>query len=332
MALGHVVTRGYGTGTLAGDVNLVVVRGFTAGAAVATIALSGTVTSATETDIVAGGQTIVLTVANDTWVATVGDNNGITTALINGIDSDGVEATGWDAVVKAGLAFGDVARTSDTIVTITLPAFASYDITANETITVTVPATALTGATETVATPTFAVSYIPVASATTSGGNYGSRYYPAPPKKKKKKTKPKLKLVQTESVEKTQQISEILKEIAENDESPQEKIASLEKVLAEQKETQTGVSPEVIGALSVIAKAQAQQLEILEDLRNQIFLENNYIRSETAEGVEQVLARIEQMQADGDRAKLLQELSRMEAQSETDQDRLKALLVALASV
>lgn len=32
MALGHLVTRGYGNGTLAGDVNLLPARGYTAGA------------------------------------------------------------------------------------------------------------------------------------------------------------------------------------------------------------------------------------------------------------------------------------------------------------
>jgi hypothetical protein len=70
-------------------------------------------------------------------VATVGQDNAITTALINGIDSAQVEAAGWDAVVKIGLTFNDVTRTSATVVTVTLPAFATYDITAAETVTVT---------------------------------------------------------------------------------------------------------------------------------------------------------------------------------------------------
>ena len=124
----------------------------------------------TEQQIRDGGESIVLTLTYDTWVATVGDDNAITTALINGIDSDGAEATGWDAVVKAGLGHGDVTRDSDTQVTITLPVFASYDITANETVTATIPATALTGATETVATPTFTVTFVAEASTSTGGG------------------------------------------------------------------------------------------------------------------------------------------------------------------
>ena len=122
--------------------------------------LTGTlVPSATEAEIVAGSDTLVITLSTDTWDPTVGADNAITTALINGIDSAQAEATGWDAVVKAGLTFNEVTRTSDTVVTITLPAFATYDITADETITVTVPATAVTSGSAIVATPTFDVVF-----------------------------------------------------------------------------------------------------------------------------------------------------------------------------
>ena len=122
--------------------------------------------SNTESYIVAGGTTLVLTLTNDTWDATIGANNAATTALINGLDSDGVEAAGWDAVVKANLTFTNVARTSDTVVTITLPAQAGYDITAAETITATVPAVAVAGGAPLVASPTFNVQ---VVSATITG-------------------------------------------------------------------------------------------------------------------------------------------------------------------
>jgi len=123
--------------------------------------LSGSVvTSADEAEISAGGETLIITLSNDSWDATVGADNAITTALINGIDSAGAEAAGWDAVVKAGLTFNDVTRTSNTVVTITLPAFGTYNISADETITVTVPATALTGGDALVATPTFDITDI----------------------------------------------------------------------------------------------------------------------------------------------------------------------------
>ena len=120
-----------------------------------TAALTGTLADgATEDQIVAGGETLIITLTNDTWDATIGADNSKTTDLINGLDSGGSEGTGWDAVVKANLDFGDVTRTSNTVVTITLGAEATYDVTASETITVTVPATAVAGTGAIVATPT----------------------------------------------------------------------------------------------------------------------------------------------------------------------------------
>jgi hypothetical protein len=128
-------------------------------------ALTGTVTaSITEADVLTGGKTIILTLTGDTWVTTGATFDAQRQNIINGIDSAQAEATGWDAVVKAGLAVTDVVRTSDTVVTITLPAFASYNITAQETITATVPATALTGNAALVASPTFTID--PVTTST----------------------------------------------------------------------------------------------------------------------------------------------------------------------
>ncbi len=109
-----------------------------------TCALSGDAASnLTEAQVVAGGKTIILTLTNDTWAATLGADNGITDALIAGIDSDKAEAAGWDAEVKGNMVFGDITRTSATVCTIILAAEAAYDITANETITITIPATAM---------------------------------------------------------------------------------------------------------------------------------------------------------------------------------------------
>jgi hypothetical protein len=86
-------------------------------------------------------------------------------AIINGIDSAQAEGTGWDAVVKVGIPVTAVVRTSSTVVTITLPAFATYNITADETITTTVPSTAVVGAAAIVATPTFSVTAFVAAAA-----------------------------------------------------------------------------------------------------------------------------------------------------------------------
>jgi hypothetical protein len=124
-------------------------------------AITGTVgDGATEAEIVAGSGTVIITLTGDTWVAAGATFDAIRQDIIDGIDSAQAEGTGWDAVVKAGLAVTDVVRTSATVVTVTLPAFGSYNITANETITVTVPSTAVVGGVATIATPTFAVTAV----------------------------------------------------------------------------------------------------------------------------------------------------------------------------
>jgi hypothetical protein len=125
----------------------------------ATVALTGTITTSVERDVINGSKTIILTVTGDTWVTAGATFDAQRQNIINGIDSGGSEATGWDAVVKAGLAVTAVVRTSSTVVTITLPAFASYKITAPETITSTVPSTALAGGGgAVVASPTFTLN------------------------------------------------------------------------------------------------------------------------------------------------------------------------------
>lgn len=73
------------------------------------------------------------------------------------LDSAQAEAGGWDAQVKPALAASHFVRTSATVTTITLPAVAGYDITAQETITDTVPGGILTAGSNIVATPTFTV-------------------------------------------------------------------------------------------------------------------------------------------------------------------------------
>jgi len=121
--------------------------------------ISGTITaSVTEADIVAGGKTLIITLVNDTWIAAgAGSFDLQRDEIIAGITSAQSEALGWNLVPKALQSLGGVVRTSDTVVTITWDAFATYNITAQETITVTVPATAVTSATSSIATPTFTV-------------------------------------------------------------------------------------------------------------------------------------------------------------------------------
>lgn len=137
--------------------------------------LSGTITDTIQEDaIVLGGNTIILTLASDTWLAAGTGPIGSTAntqAIIDGIDSAQAEAAGWDAEVKANLVPAtDVVRTSDTVCTITLPAQAAYDITAAEVITATIPAAALNISASTVtAYPTIDIAVDQSATAALTG-------------------------------------------------------------------------------------------------------------------------------------------------------------------
>ena len=134
----------------------------------ATAAVTGTaIASITETDVVTGGKTIIITLKGDTWIAAGAASFDLQRdEIIAGLDSAQSELLGWDAIVKATQGLGGVVRTSDTVVTVTLDASALYNITAQETITVTVPSTALViAAANIVAAPTFTVDIVAAASA-----------------------------------------------------------------------------------------------------------------------------------------------------------------------
>lgn len=140
-----------------------------------TAVLSGTVTASIEEDvIIAGGETIILTLSNDTWkVAGTGPigSTADTQAIIDGITSAQSELNGWNNEVRDGtLSPSDVVRTSDTVCTITLPATPLYNITATETITATVPTAAVNiSAIAVVASPTFTVDVDVAATAAITG-------------------------------------------------------------------------------------------------------------------------------------------------------------------
>ena len=109
----------------------------------ATISGSATI-GIEEQDIKDGGKALVITLDGAVWASTLGADNSLTQDLIDGLDSDGSETDAWDAVVKTGLTFAAVFRTSDTICTISLPSFPGYDLFVDdETITVTVPDSAI---------------------------------------------------------------------------------------------------------------------------------------------------------------------------------------------
>ena len=119
-----------------------------------------------ESDIVAGGRTLILTVNKDTWVAAGAPFQGVRQDIIDGLTSAQVEATGWNAEVRDKMSVTEVVRTSDTVVTITLAAQAGYDITADETITATIPASAVVLGGPYVGSPTFDILIDPTAAVT----------------------------------------------------------------------------------------------------------------------------------------------------------------------
>jgi hypothetical protein len=134
-------------------------------------AVSGTATaSITEADIVAGGKTIIITLTNDTWVASGATFNAIRQDIIDGLDSAQSELLGWNNEVRDKEVVGAVVRTSDTVVTITLSASPLYDITANETITITVPAAAVSSGAPITAGQTFSVLFTTVSRNAGPGG------------------------------------------------------------------------------------------------------------------------------------------------------------------
>ncbi|KKL95065.1 hypothetical protein LCGC14_1858350, partial [marine sediment metagenome] len=107
------------------------------------IALTGSVLDTLRpSEIVAGGQVVVVTLAGTTWVASGATFNTQRQAILNGMTADQDGANGWN-VRRADFAVSDVVRTSDDVVTVTFSASAAYAIVETETITATVPAAAL---------------------------------------------------------------------------------------------------------------------------------------------------------------------------------------------
>jgi len=120
----------------------------------ASAAISGTLS--TEVGIQSGGQTIIITLDGDTWVAAGATFNAqrqnIIDGLLVGTAGSGTgggggrqfnQIAGWNAVMRPAILVGEVVRTDNEIVTITLAAQTGYSIHEAEELTVTVPATAV---------------------------------------------------------------------------------------------------------------------------------------------------------------------------------------------
>ncbi len=115
----------------------------------ATATLSGTAvgTAVTETNIKAGGATIIVTLSNDAiWVDDVATDETIRNALLDGFKAD-VETEQWLSIIdklKLGEGIIEISSTNPRVLTITLPS-SDYDISKTQTISVTVPASAVIG-------------------------------------------------------------------------------------------------------------------------------------------------------------------------------------------
>ena len=111
----------------------------------ASVAVTGTLS--TEAGVIAGAQTIILTLTTDTWLDAGGSFDGTRQSIIDGLLATTDFITGFNIAVRPNIAVGTVVRTDATTVTITLAARAEYSITAAEAVGVTVPASALTTST-----------------------------------------------------------------------------------------------------------------------------------------------------------------------------------------
>ena len=133
-------------------------RGNLAGYAVEALAeVSGTVLGSLESEIVTGGRTLIITLTYDQWLAAGAPFNASRAAILAGITASATPANGWNNEVRDKEADISVARTSDTVVTITFTGAAAYNVAVSESVTVTVPGAALEGGDPIIATPSFSV-------------------------------------------------------------------------------------------------------------------------------------------------------------------------------
>jgi hypothetical protein len=149
--------------TAIGGAALVATPTTTITGSVESAAVSGTLggSGGTASEIEAGGETVIITLTNTTWVTAGATFNAQRQNILDGLVADDSDVNGWNAMA---FAVGDVVRTSGTIVTITLSAESGYAIPSAETVTTTVPATAIVYGASLVAPETFTIS--PAAFAT----------------------------------------------------------------------------------------------------------------------------------------------------------------------
>lgn len=116
-----------------------------------TVAATGTfLTTPTEGEVVTGGQTIILTLTGETWIAA---GAALTEAIRRSLTVRDNQAAGWNVKIRAVLTATEIVRTSGTVVTVTLPAAAAYAIATDEVLDIVVVRAALTAAANPIAVP-----------------------------------------------------------------------------------------------------------------------------------------------------------------------------------
>lgn len=132
------------------------------------------IANVTESTVKNTGGTLIFTLTGATWETDIGTDCQHSTDFLAAIDSNKAEAGGWDAQIKAALAYDDVALSvSDTVATVTIGADGDYDITETETITPAFPASVIDGADEAVTSSTFTIGY-EATGAASMGASYNA--------------------------------------------------------------------------------------------------------------------------------------------------------------
>ena len=128
--------------------------------------LTGTATAnVTESQVVTGGLTIIITLSNDTWVAEGATFDAQRQNIIDGLVSAQSDTAGFNEVIVAELPVTAVVRTSATVVTITLTDFdgdpyTAFDITQSHVVSGEIPGTAVLSGSPISATGTITIGYV----------------------------------------------------------------------------------------------------------------------------------------------------------------------------
>lgn len=130
--------------------------------------LSGSaVSGVTEADIAAGGKTIVITLTGDVWALDVATDSTKRNNLLDRLTATGTNSdeTKWTAALGSFKTSANsnstvVVRSSDTVVTITLPAYTGFELSGDLIVSLNIPKEVLTTASTSITTSSFTVSAI----------------------------------------------------------------------------------------------------------------------------------------------------------------------------